>query len=488
MTGSTMATTTTTTEIPDTTTTENDESSNNIEIGHVFFKRFEDGNFYHGKVISGPEEVAQEQEDGSEQIVFSWRVRYEEDGEEEDLTAAEILEWPTEDPRGPAKKKARLLDKASSALEKAKMSLMWLPGMTEEEVTAALEKVGPPYGLQAVMNEIQETRHKVENYRSNNKFSPYVGMKVRIAVGGAQYLGEVTSDSRWLQVEDGTRVKMWEVTYEDDTKDDMDWYQLLQARADRPNRTHPCRGRPLYCLELFSGCGMVSQEFAERKWQVRSVDNSPYSNASDKVDVMKFGLRDIGFVPDFIWASPPCFTYSLMAGGKHRKVDTQEFEKTPEALEHNHIFAKMSQLLHESKALNPHLIVCVENPVGLLSKMPLMKELERSLGLYKTTVHYCAFGRSDKKPTHLWTNDFGLFATLNEFKCTPDRCPYSGGGVHPVSARQQGNRFNAAAIPDALAEEVAEYVNAKFVLDRIRHTAKPQVEEETRTVSSGSEE
>ena len=153
---------------------------------------------------------------------------------------------------------------------------------------------------------------------------------------------------------------------------------------------------------------MISQEFAERKWRVRSVDNSLRSHATDRLDVMKFELKDIGFVPDFIWASPPCFTYSIMAGGKHRSAAGAggggEFEKTKEARQHNHIFAKMAKLLHDAKALNPHVIVVIENPVGLMYKMPLMAELEKSLGLYKTPVDYCAFGRCDKKPTHLWTN------------------------------------------------------------------------------------
>ena len=53
---------------------------------------------------------------------------------------------------------------------------------------------------------------------------------------------------------------------------------------------------------------------------------------------------------------------------------------------------------------NPHLIVVIENPRALLKEMPLMQEMERTLGLFRTTVDYCAFGRDDQKPTDLWTN------------------------------------------------------------------------------------
>ena len=81
-----------------------------------------------------------------------------------------------------------------------------------------------------------------------------------------------------------------------------------------------------------------------------------------------------------------------------------EFEKTPEAHEHNRLFVQMAYIMRWAAQLNPHLIVVIENPVGYLQRMPLMKELSASLGLESVTVHYCALGRDDKKPTQLWTN------------------------------------------------------------------------------------
>ena len=57
-----------------------------------------------------------------------------------------------------------------------------------------------------------------------------------------------------------------------------------------------------------------------------------------------------------------------------------------------------------AKRKKPHLIVVIENPVGLLNKMPIMKELEECMELDSTTVDYCTLGRCDKKPTQIWTN------------------------------------------------------------------------------------
>jgi hypothetical protein len=93
----------------------------------------------------------------------------------------------------------------------------------------------------------------------------------------------------------------------------MDLTELKLWRASRPTR--PPVGRQLCALELFSGEGIVTQAFADRRWRVRSIDNSMSSNATTIADVMQLNFdKDVGMMPDFIWASPPCFTYSLLAG------------------------------------------------------------------------------------------------------------------------------------------------------------------------------
>jgi len=451
-----------------------------IQIGYKFFKLFDDDEFYEGHVVAGPEDVF---DVGTEELVPNWQVRYPSDGQHEDMTSEEILACPRQHPRLAVmnEKKARLAG-TQSGYGKAMMSLLWFPNISEAEARAGLAHVGPPYGIQAALKYIHSQRdvnNNEDDYdgdddndegeptKKKKKFNVTMGMKVRKLIGGNQYLGAVTSDGVMKSCPDGTRVKMWQVTWEDDGEwEHLDWQELLRVRADRPTRMYPVRGRQLAMLELFCGCGIVSQEFADRKWKIRSLDNDDASNATDKVDIMKFQLGDIGYVPDFIWASPPCFTYSIMAGGKHRSVDAPE--KTPEAREHNMYFAKMAHLLQTTKKLHPHAIFVIENPVGLLYKMPLMAELERTLGLHRVQVDYCAFGRCDKKPTHLWTNDFDLACALREYTCR-NKCPYYG-STHPVGARGQGQYFNAAAIPEALAEEVAECVHSKFYRDRIRHS------------------
>ena len=67
----------------------------------------------------------------------------------------------------------------------------------------------------------------------------------------------------------------------------------------------------------------------------------------------------------------------------------------------------------------------------------------------------------------LQQQDLNLSAKLSQFTCRNAKCPYKVDNQHPVGCRDDKN-YNAAAIPQFLAEEVADYVNAKFCLDQIR--------------------
>jgi hypothetical protein len=265
---------------------------------------------------------------------------------------------------------------------------------------------------------------------------------------------------------------MWEVTFDDGDIEDYSWDELLRYRASRPIiKREDCLGRVLNALELFCGEGIVTQKFCERKFNVISIDIDPPSGASMVLDICKVKYEDIGFVPDFIWASPPCTTFTHLAGGHHRNIAEGEYEKTQTAHDHNILFAQMVCLMKWVKSKNPNLIVVIENPAAQMQKVPMMIEFMKTFGLYKAKVDYCAFGRLDKKPTNLWTNDYGLYNRLSHFRCSENTCPYYN-QIHPVGTKSHGQYFNSAAIPEKLAEFVAHYVDAKFFVDGVAATPK----------------
>mmetsp|Transcript_18867 Transcript_18867/g.51684 ORF Transcript_18867/g.51684 Transcript_18867/m.51684 type:complete len:647 (+) Transcript_18867:1226-3166(+) len=465
-------------------------------LGWTFTKLFEeDGRNYSGVVIRGPEKVFNKQRKAYER---SWRVSYEEDEQEEDLTEEQL-----EDYQATATTEVPVLETPASTehttRESAKQTLCAFPGVTEWEAEKALEEMeGPPYLLNKAIHLIYRRRNELAEQRvaaESAAFKPVVGTRIRKSFGGVQYHGTITKIPPKPRTKE--EKQFYKVKYDDGDSEDMDWLDVVSFRADRPVQPSPIRGRrPLGALELFSGCGIVSQEFAQRQWKILSVDNSEDSNATHKVSIMdlqrpgqtatdgsripvlpehgSFGLGTGFGVPDFIWASPPCFTYSLLAGGKHRDVRSEQYEKTADAHESNVLFVRMAEIMTWARDRHPHCIIVIENPKGLLDKMPLMTGLKKELRLHRAEVHYCAFGRKDKKPTHLWTNDPILSARLSSFTCENSDCPYTN-TTHPVSVRSHGHTFNAAAIPQPLAEEVARYVDSLFYQQSIsdRPQAKP---------------
>lgn len=104
----------------------------------------------------------------------------------------------------------------------------------------------------------------------------------------------------------------------------------------------------------------------------------------------------------------------------------------------------------------------------LAQNSSLQEHLTEFFGLQQVRVDYCAFGRNEQKPTIIWTNDFGLRDSLAQFRCE-ERCHVGGRGNHE-GIQGQCHRYDFGVIPQPLAEEVAAYVDAKFIINRIRRT------------------
>ena len=201
--------------------------------------------------------------------------------------------------------------------------------------------------------------------------------------------------------------------------------------------------------------------FADLKWRVESIDIDPLSNATKKMNIMDFDPeRHLKVVPDFAWMSPDCSTYSHAAGRHHRNPKRGELETSRKAGEHNMYLTKITQFLRWGLPKHRHMIFVIENPLGYLKDMPLMKKLVKELRLYEVTVNYCAFGKDVKKPTNLWTNDRRLSELLARFTCMCTQ-PHNG------SVQKETDREHSC-IPEALAYFVAKYVDSKFWLEGIQ--------------------
>jgi site-specific DNA-cytosine methylase len=70
-------------------------------------------------------------------------------------------------------------------------------------------------------------------------------------------------------------------------------------------------------LELFAGSRSIGKAAEELGHEVFSTDIHPFEGIDLVKDVLEINTGDIPFVPDVIWASPPCTGFSVAAIGHH---------------------------------------------------------------------------------------------------------------------------------------------------------------------------
>lgn len=144
-------------------------------------------------------------------------------------------------------------------------------------------------------------------------------------------------------------------------------------------------------LDLFSGTGSATKAFSDAGHEVIGVELDEKFNAHER-DVLKLSaqyLIDTYGEFDFIWASPPCTTFSIASCGHHWK-NGQPSKKALEAIE------LVKHTIALIKELKPKYGYIIENPRGLLRKQDFMQHLPRQ------TITYCQYGDTRMKPTDLW--------------------------------------------------------------------------------------
>lgn len=149
-------------------------------------------------------------------------------------------------------------------------------------------------------------------------------------------------------------------------------------------------------LELFAWSRSIWKE-AEKMWyNVFSVDWEKYEWIDLSIDIWKIKKEDVPFIPDVLWASPDCTTYSIAACSTHRNLD--KTWKSPYAKECDRWNKHWISIMKEWLEINPNMIFFIENPRWNLRHMDFMKEFKRH------TVWYCQYWDERAKPTDIWTN------------------------------------------------------------------------------------
>ena len=153
-------------------------------------------------------------------------------------------------------------------------------------------------------------------------------------------------------------------------------------------------------LELFSGTGVLSAAFRERGHRTLTVDWEESHKPDLKADIGTLSADDVVRLfgrPDVIWASPDCTTYSVMCISRHRDGVKPKSEYAAQC---DRVNAHVCDLIRELKPK----AWFVENPVGMLRKMPFILKLMEDTGGRRHSVTYCQYGERRQKPTDIFTN------------------------------------------------------------------------------------
>ncbi len=147
-------------------------------------------------------------------------------------------------------------------------------------------------------------------------------------------------------------------------------------------------------FDFFAGTGSSTQAFSDRGHRVIRFELDEQFQADEHVDVASLNAYDLIARygrPDFVWASPPCTAFSVASIGRHWYEPGKP--KTDAARYAQELVASTVSLIDD---LKPSLGWLMENPRGMLRKLPVVAHLARQ------TVTYCTYGDFRMKPTDLW--------------------------------------------------------------------------------------
>jgi site-specific DNA-cytosine methylase len=115
-------------------------------------------------------------------------------------------------------------------------------------------------------------------------------------------------------------------------------------------------------LELFAGSRSFGKEADKLGYNVFSVDINDFKNIDLVIDILLLKKEMIPFVPDLIWASPPCTYFSVASIGKHWNAN--HTPKSKEALIGLEIMNKTLEIFDWF----PNAHFYMENPRGKMRK------------------------------------------------------------------------------------------------------------------------
>jgi site-specific DNA-cytosine methylase len=169
-------------------------------------------------------------------------------------------------------------------------------------------------------------------------------------------------------------------------------------------------------LEIFKGTGSVGKVAKKNGFKnIISIDFDPIYTPTIETDILDWDYKkfykETNFKPDFLWASPPCNTYSPLAyplKERNTKTATPYSERAKIGTK---ILYKTLEIIDYFLKINPKMGFCIENPRGMMRNDKYMKRLHRE------TTYYCFYGDIKRKPTDFWSNFYMNLKPIEDYKC-----------------------------------------------------------------------
>lgn len=213
-------------------------------------------------------------------------------------------------------------------------------------------------------------------------------------------------------------------------------------------------------LELFAGSRSIGKVAEKMGHEVFSVDINDFEKIDLVIDILNLQKEQIPFIPDMIWASPPCTYFSVASIGHHWNED--HTPKTKEALLGMEILAKTLSIF----SWFPNSIFYMENPTGKMRR--------KVKGIDRRKITYCSYNDIRMKPTDIWSNNFKDIFNSNGWepkkpcfagnkKCHHEEAPR---GSKTGTQGIKGN-YERSKIPENLCIEILRATERKLIKERL---------------------